>query len=607
MCGIIGIFGKDSDVVSRLLEGLSRLEYRGYDSAGIATLCDGQINTTRAKGKISMLSEKLAQNKLQGCKGIGHTRWATHGKPTEINAHPHSTLKVAVVHNGIIENYAELKTSLEGKGRIFKSETDTEVIAHLITHNLDCGMNYKDAAFKAFGELKGAYAVAVLFADEDAPIIGVRNGTPLALGYGNNEMFLASDSYALAPLTNKVCFLEDGDRVIITNNSVQIFGDDEKEVKRPIKQSIQSGSSVGKDGHKHFMHKEMHEQPAVLGALLSNLIDPINENILFEGGVLDILEKTPRLTMSACGTAAYACNVAQYWFEQHARLPCSVDVASEFRYRTPPLPKNGGALFVSQSGETLDTLEALRYCKKNGQKIISLVNTVESTMERESDIAINTRAGAEIGVASTKATSAQLTVLACLCLGLAKKQGVSISNNITALRKLPALVADVLDEKEDEIAALARNISSYNHMFYVGRGSLYPIAEEGALKMKELSYIHAQAYAGGEFKHGPIALVDENLPTIALVPSNDPLFDKMHANLAEISARGGKILLISDKDGINSCKDVATWNLEMPKVDPFATPILYLIPLQLLAYHAALAKGTDADQPRNLAKSVTVE
>lgn len=603
MCGIIGIIGSGEPAAGRLLSGLERLAYRGYDSAGIATLEGGAIHRRRAQGKIAALGAKLATDSPPGTTGIGHTRWATHGRPTEANAHPHASPRVAVVHNGIIENYAALKAGLQADGAVFESETDTEVIVHLVTAELAAGRAPRQAAFAALDRLQGAYAVAILFADDAAPLIGARQGTPLAVGWGRGEMFVASDSYALAPLTSRVTFLEDGDRVVVTPTSATIFDRDGAVVERPVRISTVTAAQIGKGDHKHFMHKEIHEQPAVLGELVNSLLDPATGASRIEAGVLETLRATPRLTMAACGTAAYATRIAQHWFEQVAGVPCAVDIASEFRYRTPPLPEGGAALFVSQSGETLDTLEALRYCKAQGQRVVSVLNTIESTMERESDHVLRTQAGPEIGVASTKATAAQLTVLAATALSLAQRD---VSAEAQALRHVPALMIDLL-KREGEIAALAHAVSKFDHLLYIGRGIFYPLACEGAHKLKEVSYIHAEAYAGGEPKHGAIALIDENFPTIAIAPSNDPLFEKMVSNIKELAARGGKILLLSDAAGARAVGQTATWSLAMPEVHPFAAPILYLLPLQLLAYHGALAKGTDADQPRNLAKSVTVE
>jgi glucosamine--fructose-6-phosphate aminotransferase (isomerizing) len=609
MCGIIGIIG-EKQAAPQLLEGLRRLEYRGYDSAGIATLSNGHIDRRRAEGKLVHLDKLLQDQELQGTVGIGHTRWATHGRPTTNNAHPHATEKVAVVHNGIIENYAEIKEELKSLQCRFETETDTEVIAHLITHYLTQGLSPQEAADKALARLEGAYALAIIFAGEHDLMIGARHGTPLAVGYGEGEMFLASDSYALAPLTKKICFLEDGDRVTVTRHSVRIYTADNDNVERPIRTTAQSGATTGKGEYPHFMLKEIYEQPAVIGDTLNSFINPATGEIALPDQVLEAVDKAPRLTLVACGTAFYACMVAKYWFEQIVRIPCEIDIASEFRYREAPLPKDGVCIFVSQSGETLDTLEALRYCKKQGQKIISIVNTIESTIERESDLVLHTLAGPEIGVASTKAFTTQLTTLACLALALAFKRDRIEKHErkyfADALRHLPKIASDIL-QHDGKIQSISKDIFKSRDMLYIGRGSLYPIALEGALKLKEISYIHAEGYAAGEMKHGPIALIDENVPVVVIAPSRDPLFEKTLSNVQETVARGAKILLFSDAKGAQRMQDIATWTVELGDIHPFIAPILYTIPVQLLSYHVAVAKGTDVDQPRNLAKSVTVE
>lgn len=609
MCGIIGIVGK-KDAAPLLVEGLSRLEYRGYDSAGVATIAGGKIERRRAEGKLVNLAERLKEKPLSGAIGIGHTRWATHGGPSERNAHPHATDRVAVVHNGIIENYAALKKELEDQQCRFETETDTEVIAHLVTRNLAQGMKPQEAANAAFDRLEGAYAVVLLFSGEDNLLIGVRQGTPLAIGYGEGEMFLASDSYALAPFTRKICFLEDGDRVRVTREGATIYINDNLPVERPVRVSAQSGTTSGKGPYRHFMLKEIYEQPAVIGDTLNAFINPATGNIAIPGGVIEALAATPRLTLVACGTASYACLVAKYWFEKIARLPCEVDIASEFRYREAPMPPGGAALFVSQSGETLDTLEALRYCRRQGQKILSVVNVIESTIERESDHVLHTLAGPEIGVASTKAFTTQLAILACLALALARHKGAITAEQeaqmSAALRALPRTAAEVLGA-DDATLKIARAVAEARDVLYLGRGGLYPIALEGALKLKEISYIHAEGYAAGEMKHGPIALIDDSVPIVALAPGNDPLFEKTASNIQEAVARGGKILLISDRAGCERLDGAVKWSLALGEIHPFVAPILYAIPVQLLAYHVAVLKGTDVDQPRNLAKSVTVE
>lgn len=609
MCGIIGIIGKEN-AAPRLVEGLRRLEYRGYDSAGIACLVNGQIERRRAEGKLANLDARLVREPLAGNIGIGHTRWATHGGPTENNAHPHATEKVAVVHNGIIENYAEIKEELSAHQCRFETDTDTEVIAHLVTHNMKQGMAPQEAADAALNRLEGAYAVAIIFAGEDNLMIGARQGTPLAVGYGEGEMYVASDSYALAPFTRQICFLEDGDRITVTGKSVRIYNRANDNVERPIRITAQSGATTGKGQYPHFMLKEIYEQPEVIGDTLNSFINPATSQIMLPDDVLAMLEKAPRLTLIACGTASYACFVAKYWFEQIARMPCEIDVASEFRYREAPMPKDGVAIFVSQSGETLDTLEALRYCKRQGQKILSIVNTIESTIERESDAVLHTLAGPEIGVASTKAFTTQLTTLACLALALAAKKGELADDKLAsysdALRALPKQAATILNH-DDAIKNIAKEVCDARDMLYLGRGSLMPIALEGALKLKEISYIHAEGYAAGEMKHGPIALIDDKVPVVVVAPGNDPLFEKTASNVQETVARGGKILLFSDEVGVKKLAKQSKWAVTMGDVHPFVAPILYSIPVQLLAYHVAVAKGTDVDQPRNLAKSVTVE
>ena len=609
MCGIVGIVGKEN-ATELLIEGLKRLEYRGYDSAGVATLVeDGTIARRRAEGKLVNLTEKVSNDPLPGTIGIGHTRWATHGMPTENNAHPHATEEVAVVHNGIIENYKELKAELEQGQCRFVTETDTEVIAHLVSHYMKQGRTVIQAANDTMDRLEGAFSVAIIFNGEKNFMFGARQGTPLALGYGANEMYLASDSYALAPLTNQICFLEDGDRVEITSDSAVIKTKDGDLVEREIRQTTLSGALTGKGKYKHFMLKEIYEQPAVIGDTLNTFIHPATGHITIPEDILNTLSKTPRLTINACGTAYYAGMVAKYWMEKLARLPVELDIASEFRYRAPPMPEDGTALFISQSGETLDTLEALRYTKSQDQHVISILNAVESTIERESDHILRTLAGPEIGVASTKAFTTQLTTLACMSLALAcERKTITAEEEAEysdALRHLPAAVADILNH-DKAIFELSKEIMEARDVLYLGRGTSYPIALEGALKLKEISYIHAEGYASGEMKHGPIALIDEHVPVIVVAPYDD-LFEKTASNAEEVVARGGKVLLISDKRGVESMKGIATWSIELPEAHPFVAPILYTIPVQLLAYHTAVLKGTDVDQPRNLAKSVTVE
>jgi glucosamine--fructose-6-phosphate aminotransferase (isomerizing) len=607
MCGIVGIVSHQ-DVSKTVIEGLKRLEYRGYDSAGVATINNGGVDRRRASGKLINLDDEVQSNPLSGNIGIGHTRWATHGLPNTINAHPHATDKVAVVHNGIIENYQNLKHELISNGVQFESETDTEVIVQLITYYMNDGINPHDAVNKTLDRLEGAYALAIIFAGEDNLMIGARQGTPLAVGYGDNEMFLASDSYALAPMTNKIAFLEDGDRVVLNRDGVEIRDLSGNIAERRIRISAQSVAMTGKGDYRHFMLKEIYEQPAVISDTLKGLIH--NDKVIIGSEILNALKNTPRLTLIACGTAYYACVVAKYWFEQIARIPCEIDVASEFRYREAPMPKDGVALFVSQSGETLDTLEALRYCKSQGQKILSIVNTIESTIERESDYCLHTKAGPEIAVASTKATTCQLTTLACLTLAAAVERNVindqGVESMINALQKIPAMAAQILNH-DDEIAGLAADIKNAEYVLYLGRGSLFPIAMEGALKLKEVSYITSEGLAAGEMKHGPIALIDETVPVVVLAPSNDPLFEKTVGNISETVARNGQVLLFSDKKGVKHLFNKTKWSVGLDEIHPFTAPILYAIPMQLLAYHVAVCKGTDVDQPRNLAKSVTVE
>lgn len=608
MCGIVGIIS-DKDVAPMLVEGLKRLEYRGYDSAGIATLHDGQMERRRAKGKLSNLDELLSREPLAGKIGIGHTRWATHGEPTENNAHPHATDKVSIVHNGIIENYTELKEELEKHQVRFETETDSEVIAHLVDHYLIQGNKPVDAAHKAFDRLRGAYAVVCLFKGEDNLLVATRQGTPLAVGYGDGEMFIASDSYALAPFTRKISFLEDGDRLIVTNDNAKIVDSKRKYVERPIRVTAQSGATTGKGEYRHFMLKEIYEQPSVIADTINSFINPSTNQIHLSDELIEAMLRAPRITLIACGTAYYACAVAKYWFETIARVPCEIDVASEFRYREAPMPSDGLAIFVSQSGETLDTLEALRYCKRERQMCLSIVNTIESTIERESHLCVHTLAGPEIGVASTKAFTTQLSTLACLVLGLASAKGsinpAQAADYAYALRHVPQVAASILSH-DDEIKEIAKDIAEARDVLYLGRGSLYPLALEGALKLKEISYIHAEGYASGEMKHGPIALIDEHVPVVVIAPT-DNLFEKTASNVQETMARGGKVLLLTDRQGQDKLGKSCKWSVVMGDVHPFVTPIIYSIPVQLLAYHVAVAKGTDVDQPRNLAKSVTVE
>ena len=607
MCGIVGIIS-EKPVADRLVEGLKRLEYRGYDSAGIATLNNQMIGRRRAEGKLLNLAHKVANDPLPGTIGIGHTRWATHGGPTERNAHPHATDDVAVVHNGIIENYQALRRELEADGHVFQSDTDTEVIAHLVTHYLRQELKPQHAAQQALQRLQGAFAVAMIFTDYPDLMIGARRGTPLAVGYGDGEMFLASDAYALAPLTQQVTFLEDGDWVIVTKNHVTIYDTNHQPVQRRIRQSAVSGALAGKGDYDYFMQKEIFEQPETVADTINSLVHPTTGAITLPPGFQDIAA-AQRLILSACGTAFYAGLTSQYWFEHYARLPVTADVASEFRYRDPVLDRHCAALFISQSGETLDTLEALRLCKRNDMALGAIVNTIESTIEREAGAVIHTLAGPEIGVASTKAFTTQLTVLACVALYCAAQRGALTHTQVhdltATLRTAPQLMSHVL-KQSDAICAIAAQIAQARDVLYLGRGTSYPLALEGALKLKEISYIHAEGYAAGEMKHGPIALIDDTVPVVVVAP-RDHWFEKTASNIREVQARGGKVLLISDAQGCAELADAATWTLEMPDCDPFISPLLYVLPLQLLAYHTAVHKGTDVDQPRNLAKSVTVE
>jgi glucosamine--fructose-6-phosphate aminotransferase (isomerizing) len=607
MCGIIGIISSEN-VAGSIVEGLRRLEYRGYDSAGVATLVDGQIERRRASGKLNNLAIRLDAQPLGGDIGIGHTRWATHGGPTELNAHPHATDSVAVVHNGIIENYKILRDELLAAGHFFESETDTEIVAHLITFYRRQGLSPAEAAAAAFKRLEGAFALAIMFAGEDELLIGARRGSPLAVGYGEGRMYLASDAIALAPFTNRLAYLQEGDWVEVTRHAATFRDAEGRIVMREMRTSKASSAAVSKGTYRHFMQKEIHEQPAVITETLHAFLHPSTGEVALPPLDVD-LAAAPKITIVACGTAYYAGLTAKYWIEQLARMPVEVDIASEFRYRMAPMPAGGIALFVSQSGETADTLEALRYARSQGQHILSVINIPESTIARESDAVMYTHAGPEIGVASTKAFTTQLTVLACFALALARARGtldeaheVDLAN---LLRQVPDLVDEVL-RHEDKIATLAKAVMGARDMLYIARGAAYPIALEGALKLKEISYIHAEGYAAGEMKHGPIALIDDSVPIVALAP-HDALFEKTASNIQEAAARGGKVLLISDKKGIAELADCTTWSLEMPEVPSFIAPIIYTLPMQLLAYHVAVLKGTDVDQPRNLAKSVTVE
>ncbi len=607
MCGIIGVIGEET-ASPVILEALRRLEYRGYDSAGIATLIDGKIVRRRAEGKLTNLDQLLRDQPLAGSIGIGHTRWATHGAPTERNAHPHVTDDVAVVHNGIIENFRELKEQLISDGAVFHTETDTEVIAHLVSQQMKTGLSAIEAARASLRMLEGAFALGIMFRGEDDLIVAARRGSPLAIGHGDGAMYLGSDAFALAPMTNRVTYLDDGDWAVIKAAAVVIYDEDDNTVERELRISDASSQMVDKGNHRHFMAKEIYEQPEVIGHTLADYIDPMTESIRLPALPFD-LASVPRITMIACGTAFYAAQVAKYWFEQIARVPVEIDIASEFRYREAAMPEGGLAIFISQSGETADTFAALNYCKEQKQHILSVVNVQESTIARASDVILPTFAGPEIGVASTKAFTCQLTVLAALALGTARARGAISEERehklVRALLEIPRHVSSALT-LSTPIESISHTISKARDVLYLGRGTLFPIAMEGALKLKEISYIHAEGYAAGELKHGPIALIDEEVPIIVIAPT-DNLFDKTVSNMQEVIARGGKVVLISDAGGVKRAGDAPMSHIEIPSCDPFIQPIVASVPIQLLAYYTAVAKGTDVDQPRNLAKSVTVE
>ncbi len=614
MCGIIGVTGR-SDAANVIVDGLRRLEYRGYDSAGIATNDKGVIERARAEGKIKNLEAVLAKTPLVGTTGIGHTRWATHGAPSEKNAHPHATDKVAVVHNGIIENYLEIREKLLKEGYKFQSETDTEVIPVLITSYLDKGLKPKEAVLKAVSEFEGAYAIGIIFANEKNVIYATRHGAPLVIGYGDKEKYIASDALALASMTPRVCYLEEGDIAEIRPDKVEIIDGKGNKVEREITLSNLTSINIGKENYRHFMQKEIFEQPSVIGDNIHAYYNAVNDSINFPHIPFD-LKDISQITIVACGTSYYAAKVATYWFEKIARISCHAEIASEFRYRNAILPEGGLSIFISQSGETADTLAALKYAKSQGQKIISIVNTVESSIARESDVILPIYSGPEIGVASTKAFTTQLCTLAFLMLKIAKeKKGADkklLEELTRSVLEAPAYISEVL-KKDRRINTLSQEISEARDIMYIGRGVSYPIAMEGALKLKEISYIHSEATAAGELKHGPIALIDEKVPVVVIAPS-DELFEKTASNIREVAARGGKIILLSDVEGLSKLEDVITFSIEMPKVKcqnklvcDLLNPIIYAVPIQLIAYHVAVAKGTDVDQPRNLAKSVTVE
>ncbi len=607
MCGIVGILGTD-EVADRLLDGLKRLEYRGYDSAGIATVVDGAIARRRASGKLVNLAKVLAAEPLPGTTGIAHTRWATHGGPTTNNAHPHATGEVAVVHNGIIENFKPLREELQARGRVFTSETDTEVVAHLISEKVEAGLEPVDAVREVLPRLHGAFALAILFRSHPELLIGARLGSPLVVGYGEGETYLGSDALALAPLTQRIAYLEEGDWVVCTRDGAQVYDRDNHAVERPVTISGVTGALIDKGNHRHFMQKEIYEQPIVVAQTLRGYLQRFEGRVALPIPDFD-LSGIRRVTIVACGTSFYAGMVAKYWFEQFARVPVDLDVASEFRYRAPVMEEGGLALFISQSGETADTLAALRHARSEKQTITVVVNVPTSTMAREADLLLPTHAGPEIGVASTKAFTCQLAVLAAFAANLAKAKGKLSEqeerNIVRQLAEAPAAINGAL-AYDESIEAMAGVVAAARDVLYLGRGTDYPLALEGALKLKEISYIHAEGYAAGEMKHGPIALIDENVPVVVIAPSG-PLFDKTVSNMQEVQARGGKVVLISDYDGVQAAGEGCVATITMPKVHPLIAPIVYAVPVQLLAYHVAVAKGTDVDQPRNLAKSVTVE
>ncbi len=606
MCGIVGIIG-EKGVAPDILDALRRLEYRGYDSAGIATIENGHLERRRAEGKLRNLESRLLSEPLLGRTGIGHTRWATHGRPIERNAHPHMNGRVSVVHNGIIENFRELKAALEPKGYVFESDTDTEAIVHVITEELDQGATLEQAVKNALSRLHGAFALAIIFAGHDELMFAARQGSPLAIGHGTGEMYLGSDAIALAPFTNAITYLEDGDWAVLRRDGVQIYDRAGARVERPLVKSGASSLLVDKGNHRHFMAKEIHEQPEVVSDTLANYIDMTTGTVNFPDLGID-LAKVPRITLSACGTAYYAGLVAKYWIERYARVPVEIDIASEMRYREPPLGSGGLSVFVSQSGETADTLATLRHAKAEGERVVSIVNVRTSTIARESDALLPTLAGPEIGVASTKAFTCQLTVLACLAIALGKARGVITAEAerdlVQALIEVPRHMSTILGN-EKQFKAIAHDLSKARDVLYLGRGTSYPLALEGALKLKEISYIHAEGYAAGELKHGPIALIDENVPVIVVAPQDD-LFDKTVSNLQEVAARGGQVILVSDAAPEKvGCKLAA--HIALPVATSFTNPLICAVPVQLLAYHTAVVMGTDVDQPRNLAKSVTVE
>lgn len=608
MCGIVGILGREA-VAGQLVDALRRLEYRGYDSAGVATVENGHLERRRAEGKLKNLQIKLDSEPLSGMAGIGHTRWATHGRPNEINAHPHATDKLAVVHNGIIENFRELREELETSGVKFGSETDTEVVAQLVTAQMKKGLSAVDAVKVTLPRLRGAFALAFIFAGEDDLMIGARRGSPLAIGHGTGEMYLGSDAIALAPFTDTISYLEDGDWAVIHRGGVQIRDAQGLFVNRQMIKTTGSAFLVDKGNHRHFMAKEIHEQPEVVAHTLSHYLDMTNECVVLPGKLPFDFAKLERISISACGTAYYAGLVAKYWFERFARIPVEIDVASEFRYREAPLRKGDLAIFVSQSGETADTHASLRYAKEHGQHILSVVNVQSSSIARDSHVIMPTLAGPEIGVASTKAFTCQLAVLACIAIAAGRARGALSEDDERKLVRALIVVPRHMNEAlalEPEIEKLSRELGKSRDVLYLGRGTSYPLALEGALKLKEISYIHAEGYAAGELKHGPIALIDESMPVIVIAPF-DSVFEKTVSNMQEVAARGGKIILVTDPKGAKEATISSLMTLRMPEMAASVTPLVYAIPVQLLAYHTAVNLGTDIDQPRNLAKSVTVE
>lgn len=608
MCGIVGILGK-TDVAPRLVDALKRLEYRGYDSAGVATLVNGKLVRRRAEGKLRNLEALLERSPLAGTSGIGHTRWATHGAPTTANAHPHQAGGVAIVHNGIIENYLDLRDEIAAYGMRTETETDTEVVAHLVNIERERGKSPQEAVAAVLPRLKGAFSLAFLFEGEEDLMIGARKGSPLAVGHGEGEMYLGSDAIALSPFTDRVTYLDEGDWAVITRNSVKIFDHENNEVERPVSRSSVTAALMDKGNYRHFMAKEIHEQPEVIGHTLSRYMDLSAKQANVPGIEAADFANLNRLVITACGTAFYAGLVAKYWFEKYARLPVEIDIASEFRYRETPVNKGDFALFISQSGETADTLASLRYCKAHGAVIGAVVNVPESTIAREADLIFQTIAGPEVGVASTKAFTCQLAVLATLAIQAGRIRGVLSAEReadlIEGLAAIPGLAVQAL-KQEVAIERLSQPLSRTTNALYLGRGTNFPLALEGALKLKELSYIHAEGYAAGELKHGPIALIDENMPVLVIAP-HDGIYEKTVSNMQEVAARGGNIVLITDEKGAAECGASAGKIVVMPDVPEIAAPIIYALPVQLIAYHTAVFMGTDVDQPRNLAKSVTVE